>query len=68
MCVCVCTRAWACACECVHVALLIQHAIRMRYIVKSLVVSLAPPYFSTLSHINGTIFEGEKLFNMKRVF
>jgi hypothetical protein len=41
-------EAWACAC--VHVALLIQHATRMRYIVTSLVTHLAPPYFSTLSH------------------
>ena len=36
--------AWACAC----VALLIQHATRMRHIVVSPVTSLAPPHFSTL--------------------
>jgi hypothetical protein len=53
------------ACACVHlvtrargrvhahtcnVALLIQHATRMRHVVTSLVVPLCPPYFSTLSH------------------
>ena len=41
--------AWACACAYVHVALLIQYATRMRHIVTSFVVPLAPPYFSTLS-------------------
>ena len=34
----------------VLVALLIQHENRMRHIVTSFVASLAPPYFSTLSH------------------
>jgi hypothetical protein len=33
-----------------RVALLIQHAKRMRHIVPSFVASLAPPHFSTLSH------------------
>ena len=37
-------------CVCVCVALVIQHAKRMRHIVLSSVASLAPPYFSTLSH------------------
>jgi hypothetical protein len=38
----------------VHVALLIQHATRMRHIVTSLVAPVAPPCFSTLCHkING---------------
>ena len=32
------------------VALLIQHATRMRHVVTSFVAPLAPPYFSTLSH------------------
>jgi hypothetical protein len=41
---------WACAHGCASVALLIQHAIRMRHIVTSFVTPLAPPYFSTLSH------------------
>ena len=41
---------WACACVCVHVALLIQHATRMRPTVTSCVAPLAPPHFSTLSH------------------
>ena len=50
MCVYVCPGAWACACACVHVTLLIQHAIRIRHIVTSLVPPLAPPYFSTLCH------------------
>jgi hypothetical protein len=43
---CVCQSAWAY----VHVALLIQHATRMRHIVTSFVVPLTQPYFSTLSH------------------
>ena len=42
--VCVCERA------CVHVALLIQHATRMRHIVISFVAPVASPIFSTLSH------------------
>jgi hypothetical protein len=56
VCVCVCVRAcgypgaWACACACVHVALLIEYAMRIRHIVTSCVAPLAPPYFSTLSH------------------
>ena len=37
-------------CMRVRVALLIQHAKRVRYIVMSFVASLAPPYFSTLFH------------------
>ena len=36
--------------ECVSVALLIQHAKRMRRIILSPVACLAVPYFSTLSH------------------
>ena len=40
-----CPDAWACACACVHVALLIQHATRMRHIVTSFVAPLVPPYF-----------------------
>jgi hypothetical protein len=34
----------------VHVALLIQHATRMRHIVRSFVAPQAPPHFSTLSN------------------
>jgi hypothetical protein len=34
----------------VHVPLLIHQAARMRHIVTSLVILLAPPKFSTLSH------------------
>ena len=33
-----------------RVALLIQHAKRMRHIVTAFVAPLAPPHFSTLSH------------------
>jgi hypothetical protein len=36
--------------ECVSVALVIQHAVRMRRIILSSVACLAVPYFSTLSH------------------
>ena len=63
VCVCVCVGvggwmagqegfqgAWTCTCACAHVALLIQHATRMRHIVSSFLASVAPPYFSTLSH------------------
>jgi hypothetical protein len=58
LCICVCVRACvhararvlACACAGVHVALLIQHATRMRHIVTSYVAPQAPLYFSTLSH------------------
>ena len=35
---------------CVHVALLIQHAIRMRHVVTSFVAPLTLPHFLTLSH------------------
>jgi hypothetical protein len=51
---------WACGFVCWRVALLIKHAKRMRRIILSSVVSLAPPYFSTLSrkqHIFGTVIE-----------
>jgi hypothetical protein len=36
--------------ECVFVALVIQHAMRMRRFILSPAASLAVPYFSTLSH------------------
>jgi hypothetical protein len=39
-----------CAGVCVHIALLNQHATRMRHIWTSFVATLAPPYFWTLSH------------------
>ena len=45
-----CPGRWACVCACVHVALLIQHATRMRHIVTSFVAPLALPCSSTLSH------------------
>ena len=47
---CVCPGVWVCACASVHVALLIQHATRMRHIVTSSVAPQDPPNFSTLSH------------------
>jgi hypothetical protein len=42
--------AWACAWVYVHIALLIQHAMRMRHIPTSFLASRSPLYFSTLSH------------------
>jgi hypothetical protein len=42
--------ASVCTWVCVRVALLIEHARRMRHIIKSFVASLAPLRFSTLSH------------------
>ena len=49
-CVCECAGAFVCACTCALVALLTQHAKRMGRIISSSVASLAPSYFSTLSH------------------
>ena len=46
---CVCVRACVCPGAWVHVALFIQNATRMRHIVTSFVVPLAPSYYSTLS-------------------
>ena len=42
--------AWACTCTYVHVALLIQYATRMCYVVTSFVAPQSPPHFSTLPH------------------
>ena len=58
MCVCVTARWRASARErgrvharaCMYVALLIEHATRVRHIVTSFVEPLTPPNFSTLSH------------------
>jgi hypothetical protein len=63
--VCVCVSAGECVRVpgrvgvCLHVALLIQHATRIRYIVKSFVVPVAPPFFSALSH-KRHYFRGKK--------
>jgi hypothetical protein len=51
------TRAYAC--ECARVALLIQHAKRMRHIVFSLVASVSTIFFPYY-RINGTIFRKKK--------
>jgi hypothetical protein len=50
--------------ECVSVALLIQHATRMRRIILSSVVCPAFPHFSTLFH-KGMIFGGKKVTEHK---
>jgi hypothetical protein len=70
MCACVRTckyvGAWECASAYVDVALLFQHATRMRHIVMSFVVPQPAPDFSTLSH-QRCDFRGKKLLSMKCV-
>jgi hypothetical protein len=51
-----------------HVALLIQHATRMRHTVTSFVTRLAPSYFSTLSHKQHDFRKKKKVLNLKYVF
>jgi hypothetical protein len=51
--------ALACAGARARIALLIQHAKRMRCITLSFVASLVPPYFSTFSHTLND-FRGER--------
>ena len=63
---CVCPGAWACACESAGVALLIQHATRMRHVLFSFVSSLAPPCFWRLSYKLHNF--RKKLLNIKCVF
>jgi len=52
-------------CECVFVALVMQHAIRMRHIA----ICGLPPLYNTFPHylIKGTIFE-KQLLNTRRCF
>ena len=53
--------------EGVYVALVIQHALRVRHIILPSVDYLVLPYFSTLSHKNSTDL-GKKLLNVICVF
>jgi hypothetical protein len=53
--------------ECVSVALIIQHAARMRRIILSSVACLAVLYFSTLFHKQHE-FRGKNLLKIKCVF
>jgi hypothetical protein len=53
--------------QCVSVALVIQHANRMRRIILSSVTCVAVPYCSTLAHKRHDLRE-TKLFNVKCVF
>jgi hypothetical protein len=76
--VCVCVRACVRACVHLsnrargrvhahkHVALIIQHAKRIRHIVTSFVASSSPPYYSALSH-KWCDFRKKKLLNVKCV-
>ena len=51
MCACVLARLgeWACACACVRVALLMQHATRMRRVVTSFVAFVSTRFFGSIS-------------------
>ena len=63
---CRCVRAWACESERERVALLIQHATHMHYIVSLFMAPLALPYFSTSSHKRRDF--RKKMFNKKLCF
>jgi hypothetical protein len=54
--------------ECVYTALVIQHAKRTRHIILSFMASLAPPYFSTLSHKRHDSRGKKQLFSKKYMF
>jgi hypothetical protein len=73
---CGCPGARACACACVLVALLIQHATRLRHVVTSFVAPLAHNIFRNYL-IKGVIFGGKKvvqnvcfdfLYNLSKTF
>jgi hypothetical protein len=65
-CACACVYECAGRCVCALVALLIQHATRMRCVTLLFMDSLALSHFSTLSH-KGNDFR-KKLLNIKYVF
>jgi hypothetical protein len=62
VCIRVRVRLPGCVGVCMHVALLIQHATRLRHIVMPFVAPLAPLYFSTF-HVNKKVTKRKMCFD-----